>query len=559
MPFAYLRKRGASLLWILENKAGKLGMMRAFGLVYLLLLVSCVAEEDGINDMSSPQVVAIEQGLVEGVYSPFELSSGVPITVFRGLPYAQPPVGDLRWRPPVVPSPWQGTRKADTFSDSCYQLQHTSNFVWRREGFAVSEDCLYLNVWTADVAKKQPVMVWFHGGAHTSGQGHSLIFDGTELAGQGVVLVTINYRLGPFGFLAHPLLASESSYESAGNYGLLDKIAALQWVSDNIQAFGGDPNNVTIFGQSAGSQSVCALMASPLAEGLFNKAIGQSAACVNTMSEQDADGYGRGSTLVNALNVTTLEALRGIGAEELLAASKQTRWADESRITIDGWVLPEFPDATFKAGRQAQIPLLLGFLADEGVELFPVNTDLTDEGLDEFLLMLVGDKAQALKGLYAQPDLTPGEIQHAIATDYFMAFGMHRWANYQQAIGQPTFLYFMDHVPPAFHLYTPEPPELSLPGGPRSGGAYHSGDLALVFGNTHKVGFDWTETDRQVSQIMMRYWVNFATTGSPNGGQVPLWPAFDSVSQSTQVINEFPSTVQGVRRRQLDIMANLKP
>ena len=192
---------------------------------------------------------------------------------------------------------------------------------------------------------------------------------------------------------------------------------------------------------------------------------------------------------------------------------------------------------------------------DEGVELFPVDTALTEEGLDSFLTMLWGDNGQALKQLYSQPGLTPGEIHHAVVTDYFMAFGMRRWAEYQQAIGQPTFFYFMDHVPPAFHLYMSEPPELSLPGGPRSGGAYHSGDLALVFGNTDKVGFDWNEVDRKVSKNMMRYWVNFARSGDPNGDQVPLWPAFNPVLQSTQVINEVPTTVQGVRRRQLDIMA----
>ena len=367
-------------------------MLRIFGIFHLLLLLGCGAEIEPMQAVSSPQTVFVEQGAVQGVESPYTPASGASVTVFRGLPYAQPPVGDLRWRPPVAPSSWQGARKADTFSDSCYQLQHTSNFVWRREAFAVSEDCLYLNVWTSQPTKKQPVMVWFHGGAHTSGQGHSPIFDGSELAGQGVILVTINYRLGPFGFLAHPLLAGESMHSSAGNYGLLDKIAALKWVQNNAAAFGGDPNNVTIFGQSAGSQSVCALMASPLAEGLFSKAIGQSAACVNTIPEQDANGYERGRALVNTLDATTLVALRKIEPETILAASESTQWADASRITVDGWVLPELPDVTFKAGRQAKVPLLLGFLANEGEALFPVDLALTGEGLDRFLTMLWGNK-----------------------------------------------------------------------------------------------------------------------------------------------------------------------
>jgi para-nitrobenzyl esterase len=533
-------------------------MMKAVGVFLSLLIMGCSAEETDFSASSAALTVSVEQGLVEGIQSPFEHSSGLPVTVFRGLPYAQPPVGDLRWRPPVAPASWQGARKADTFANSCYQPQHTSTFVWRREAFAVSEDCLYLNIWTADTTKKQPVMVWFHGGAHTSGQGHSLIFDGTELAGQGVVLITINYRLGPFGFLAHPLLAGESNHGSAGNYGLLDKIAALQWIRSNAEAFGGDPTNVTIFGQSAGSQSVCALMASPLARDLFHKAIGQSAACVNTIPTQDMDGYERGTKLVNALEANTLGALREASPKSILAASELTQWADESRITVDGWVLRELPANTFRAGRQAPVPLLLGFLADEGVELFPVDTALTEDELNNFLSMLGGDDAQELKGLYAFPGATPGEVQHAVATDYFMAFGMRRWAEYQQAIDQPTFLYFMNHIPPAFHLYMSEPPELSLPGGPRSGGAYHSGDLALVFGNTDKVGFDWTDVDRKVSENMLRYWINFATSGNPNGDQVPSWPAFDITLQNTQVLNDAPMTVRGVRRRQLDIMAMSK-
>lgn len=529
-------------------------MIRIFAIFHLLLLLGCGSEIKPMQAVLLPQAVIVEQGVVQGVASPYTPTSGASVTVFRGLPYAQPPVGDLRWRPPVAPSSWQGARKADTFSDSCYQPQHTSNFVWRREAFSVSEDCLYLNVWTSQPTKKHPVMVWFHGGAHTSGQGHSPIFDGSELAGQGVVLVTINYRLGPFGFLAHPLLAGESKHNSAGNYGLLDKIAALEWVQNNAAAFGGDPNNVTIFGQSAGSQSVCALMASPLAQGLFSKAIGQSAACVNTIPKQDANGYERGRALVDALDATTLAALRRLEPEAILAASESTQWADASRITVDGWVLPELPALTFKAGRQAKVPLLLGFLADEGVELFPVDTGLTEAELNDFLRKQWGDAGLGLKPLYSQPGLTPGEVQHAVATDYFMAFGMRRWAGYQHAVGQPAFFYFMDHIPPAFHLYMSEPPELSLPGGPRSGGAYHSGDLALVFGNTDKVGFDWTDADRKVSQNIMRYWINFARSGNPNDDQLPPWPAFDPVLQNTQVIREVPTTVQGVRRPQLDIM-----
>ena len=505
-------------------------------------------------------VLELAQGRVQGIASPFTASNGEHITVYRGLPYAAPPVGDNRWRPPGPPPSWDGVLLADTFSDSCYQARHSSSFVWRREDFPVSEDCLYLNVWAPADGANLPVMVWFHGGAHTSGQGHSLIFDGTELASQGIILITINYRLGPFGFLAHPLLAAESDHNSAGNYGLMDKIVALEWVRANAGAFGGDADNVTIFGQSAGSQSVCALMASPRARGLFHKAIGQSAACVNTMPEQDANGYARGARLLDTLAVDSMAAARSLDPETVVSASQSSGWEAESRLTVDGWLLEELPRETFRAGRQAPVPLMLGFLANEGIELFPSNPMLTEDELHTFLTGVAGESgAPLLRQHYIEEHPVPGDLQHAVATDFFMAFGMRRWAEFQSAINQPTFFYFMDHVPPAFHLYMPEQPMLTLAGGPRSGGAYHSGDLALVFGSTDKVGLDWNPADRVVSDYMVRYWSTFARTGTPNGDQLPPWPAFDGSQFWTLVLNESPAAQPGVRTAVLDIMATQWP
>ena len=246
--------------------------------------------------VSTPHVRTLT-GTLQGV------ATNEDVDVFRGIPYAQPPTGDLRWRPPQAPRPWEGIRDASAFSVSCPQPRFTSEYVWRREDFATAEDCLYLNVWRPEGADNMPVMVWFHGGAHTAGQGHSKIFDGTTIAQNGAVLVSINYRLGALGFLAHPWLSDESDHASSGNYGLLDKIAALNWVRDNIAEFGGNPDNVTIFGQSAGSQSVCSLMASPLARGLFHKAIGQSAACIGPAPQRDPGGLERGQRLVAELGV----------------------------------------------------------------------------------------------------------------------------------------------------------------------------------------------------------------------------------------------------------------
>jgi para-nitrobenzyl esterase len=521
-------------------------------LVLLSQLLGC-GDDSPATASSASEVKQLTEGQVTGIDSPFDGA----ITVFRGLPYAEPPVGDLRWQAPQPPATWSGVRVADTFADSCHQPRHSSSFVWRREDFSVSEDCLYLNVWAPERAEKLPVMVWFHGGSHVSGQGHSLIFDGTTLAQHGVLVVTINYRLGPLGFLAHPWLSEETTSGStagtSGNYGLMDKIAALKWVNRNIEVLGGDPLNVTIFGQSAGSQSVCSLMTAPSAQGLFHKAIGQSAACVNQLTQADANGHERGQALVDALGAASIEDLRGAEPDALLVAMTQSDWESGSRIVIDGRVLPRWPHEVFAAGEQSEIPLMLGFLADEGYELFEVERALTEAELQGFLRYVGGDRAAELKAEYDASSMTPGELKHAISTDLFMAYGMRQWASYHADAGQETYLYFMDHVPPAFHIYMPDQPFLALEEGPRSGGAYHSGDLAYVFGTIDKVGYDWTDTDRKVSAQIMAHWTHFARTGSPNVPGKSDWPAFNTIDLHTRVINSAPTTVNGVRNTIMSI------
>ena len=526
----------------------------AVATAYLLFLVLAVSACQPGPERSAVKTITTAGGDISGVASPFDTS----INVYRGIPYAAPPVGERRFQPPQPALPWTGTRVADTFPNSCYQARHTSTFVWRREDFAVSEDCLYLNVWSPDGAQAAPVMVWFHGGAHTSGQGHSTIFDGTRLARSGVVLVTINYRLGPFGFLAHDWLADESDQGAAGNYGLMDKIAALQWVRDNIAGFGGDPGNVTVFGQSAGSQSVCSLMASTLADNLFHKAIGQSAACFGP-TPRDADGRERGDALVREAGAGNLDSLRSLPAEKILAAAESSGWANQSRIVIDGYVLTESQEATFARGEQASIPLLAGSLSNEGIELIPRNDALSEQRFLGWQERTFGQAADQVARHY-QALSSPGEKQHAMATDMFMDFGMRRWAEYQARSGQPTYLYYMDHEPPAFHLYMPESPVLELPGGPRSAGAYHSGDLAYVFGSHDKVGVDWTAQDRAMSETIVNYWTNFARTGSPNGEGVPAWPAFTLDDYSTQYLGHPVSSLAGGNKRELlDDMARVMP
>ncbi len=502
--------------------------------------------------MPNPLDVVTYQGTVRGAWA----DDARQTRVFLGLPYARPPLDELRWQPPQAPHSWTEPRLATHAGAACWQAVNSEAFVWSRGEFPRSEDCLYLNVWSDHEASNQAVMVWFHGGAHTVGMAHEPIFDGAELAKLGVVVVTVNYRLGPFGFLAHPALAQKSSHNSAGNYGLLDKIAALNWVRDNIAQFGGDPRNVTIFGQSAGSQSVCSLMVSPLARGLFHKAIGQSAACVNPLPAPDADGMRRGERLIAELGGNgTLEAMRAATPQQILDASERSGWATQSRIVVDGWVIPAAPDALYASAQQAKVPLLLGSLANEGHMLLPLKEDLTQAELEADAIRLIGaDLASALLQQYQdQAAQSPGLAQREIRTDLFMAYGMRRWAGYQAAIQQPTYLYFLDHPTPAFRLYWPENADLGLPDGPRSAGAYHSGDLAYVFGNTHKVGLDWRQDDHDLAALITRYWTNFAKHANPNGEGLPEWQPYNTTDHHTLLLRPAAHTVAGVRRAVLDL------
>ncbi|XOV83579.1 MAG: carboxylesterase/lipase family protein [bacterium] len=532
-------------------------------ILFCFLLAAMTA---GNTMADEPKPIETLQGHLRGDWS----DKNRNISVYRGVPYARPPVEQLRWVAPQAPSGWVGIRAARKPGPACWQPVEQEQFVWSRGRFERSEDCLYLNLWADTERRKQPVMVWFHGGSHMSGMGHDRIFDGTTLASEGVVLVTVNYRLGPFGFLAHPALAAESSHNSAGNYGLLDKIAALNWVRDNIAQFGGDPNNVTVFGQSAGSQSVCALLASPLSRGLFHKAIGQSASCTDpavsahSLASADASGFERGKRLVQALLRNTdvdTQTLRGASPQDIMRAAEVSRWGAQSRIVVDGWVVPEAIDDIYLAGQQARVPLLVGSLANEGHLLFPLNDDLSLEALHTAGKKLAGAHADALLKLYAnEAAQSPGLAQREITTDLFMTYGMRRWADHHSALGIPTYLYYFDHTPPAFRLYVPDNPDLQLREGPRSAGAYHSADLAYVFGNVDKVGMDWQDADRQLSRTMVTFWTNFARTGNPNtagdgsdNSHLPVWQPYTSASRATMLLNSAPHTTAGVRTAKLNV------
>jgi para-nitrobenzyl esterase len=471
--------------------------------------------------------VRVDGGLISGVT---DVKSDV--RTFRGIPFAAPPVGDLRWRPPAPVKSWEGVRPADRYSAPCMQpvilalpnvTTLESEEVLRVPG-TPSEDCLYLNVWTAakSATERRPVMVWIHGGALIIGSPAVLSTEGAALARKGVVLVSVNYRLGPFGFLTHPDLTRESAHQSSGNYGLLDQLAALQWVHNNIAAFGGDPGNVTIFGESAGSWSVNLLVASPLGKGLFHRAIGESGAllvglrklegllAVNGQSLAEAEQTGL--KLARSTGARSLEELRAKSASDILKAAVPpgNPLGVPFGATIDGWVLPESVLRIFQRGRQNDVPILIGSNADEGA-LFvtePVRADAAREQAKRTF----GQQAEAFLKLY--PATNDAEAT-ASTTRYFgdAIFGlqMRTWARLHRKTGKAAaYLYLFDRVPPDARCKC----------------ATHAAEIVYAFNNVGLSGRPFNETDRKLADTMSSYWVNFAKSGDPNGAGLPRWPAY---------------------------------
>ena len=443
------------------------------------------------------------------------------IVAFKGIPYAAPPVGPLRWKPPQPLAPWTGVRKALKFGARCMQGRIYDDMVFRDPG--PSEDCLYLNVWTSapSAAARLPVMVWVYGGGFAAGATSEPRQDGENLAKKGVVVVSMNYRLGIFGFFSHAELAAESGHNSSGNYGLLDQMAALQWVHDNIAAFGGDPGKVTIFGESAGSFSVSALMASPLAQGLFHRAIGESGAFFSTVlalkplaESEEAD-----AKFAATLDAHSLAALRDLPAPKLLAAAlkeEDIRFAPN----IDGYFLPQSVRDIFAAGKQTHVPLMAGWNHDEGGyrAIFEKQAP-TAANFEAYAREHTHDLAPEFLKLY--PASTDEEAQRSaqdLAGDQFIAFGTWKWLEMQSATGaSPLYRYEFDDAPPV-PAKAGEPPP----------GAYHSAEIEFVFGMLAYHRLHWRATDKALSNLMSTYWSNFAKNADPNGPGLPEWPAYTS-------------------------------
>nr|WP_262905390.1 carboxylesterase family protein [Hymenobacter nitidus] len=478
--------------------------------------------------------VRIADGVLEGS------TTAAGIRTFKGVPFGAPPVGPLRWKEPQPVKKWAGVRAAKQFGPRAMQLPLYGDMNFRSNG--VSEDCLYLNIWTPaqSATAGLPVLVYFYGGGFQAGDGSEPRYDGESMARRGIVAVTVNYRLGVFGFLAHPELTHETGHRSSGNYGFLDQQAALRWVQQNIAAFGGDPQQVTIAGESAGSMSVSAQMVSPLSRNLFARAIGESGSMLNTGFGPVvlAQGEQAGLAFGASVGATSLAALRAMPAQQLLEAAGKPG-AARFQPTIDGYFFLLEPAKTFAAGQQNKVPLLVGWNSQEmnaGFLLGPQPA--TAENFRAVVHTLYGSRAEETLQLY--PAATDAQAQQSatdLAGDRFIAYSTWKCADaHRQTGGQPVYRYLYAH---------PRPPMTAAMGNATAGlaggvikgaaaaqvppqGAVHSAEIEYALGNlaTNKV-FAWMPADYKVSETLQSYFANFVKTGNPNSPELPAWPAFD--------------------------------
>jgi len=487
-------------------------MIRAFAVAFVLTLGACAGLAPA--PMSAATVDA-PAGRLEG-----KLEGG--LRVYRGIPYAMPPVGPSRWKPPVRMPRWDGVRPALEFGPQCLQPKITVTTIYSRPPEPMSEDCLTLNVWAPADAKNAPVFVWIHGGALWAGASREGYYDGARLAQRGVIVVSLNYRLGPLGWLAHPELSRESPLGVSGNYGLLDQVEALRWVRDNIGAFGGDAANVTIAGESAGALTVMYLMVSPQARGLFGKAIAQSAYMITTPTlAQDRHGMpsaeSSGQKLAAALKAPDLAALRALDAETLTNGARAAGFFPLG--TVDGRVLPRQLVEVFDKGEQAPVPVLTGFNSGEirSLRILAPPPPATPADYVKAIREKYRDRADAFLRLYPAENLQESIL--ATTRDALYGWTSERLVRKQTALGQPSYLYLFDHGYPAAD-------DAGLH-------AFHASELPYVFGTFDGTPPTWpkvpeTPAERGLSGAMLDYWASFAQSGTPRATQAPDWPAYGS-------------------------------
>lgn len=504
--------------------------------VYIIPMAAAQKKNRTGGSLAANQV-KIANGILEGT------TAETGINIYKGVPFAAPPVGILRWKAPQPVVNWEGVRKADQFGPRAMQLPVFGDMNFRSNG--MSEDCLYLNVWAPAKSdtERLPVLVYFYGGGFIAGDGSEPRYDGESMAGKGIVAVTVNYRLGIFGFFVHPELTKESPHNASGNYGLLDQAAALAWVQKNIAAFGGDPEKITIAGESAGSYSVSAQMASPLSRDLIAGAIAESGSLLSMLpTTPRAQAEQDGQQLAESLGAGSLKALRAMPAQQLLEESGKPG-VPRFRPVVDGYFFPKSPMAIFEAGEQAQVPLLAGWNSEEGnYKSILKDQEPSPENYAAAVKDLYGEQAEELLTLY--PASTEEEVIQAgtdLASDGFIGFSTWKLIDVHGKTSEaPVYRYMYTRARPAMRAEMGDV-EAGLAGGvvkktegsakkaAPARGAVHSAEIEYAMGNlpTNKV-FAWTPDDYKVSEIMQAYFANFIKTGDPNGEDLPQWPEANS-------------------------------
>jgi para-nitrobenzyl esterase len=520
-----------------------------FGCGLVLMVAAASGKEDAIDaPPSADRPLQLKSGPITGL-----VQDGV--RTYLGIPYAAPPIGERRWKPPVAPEPWTEPRPMTKLGPTCPQPIIMESAFLGISAKDMQEDCLHLTVWTAAKASdKLPVMVWIHGGGFFMGKGAISQRDGIEMAKRGVVVVTLNYRLGPFGFLAHPALTKESPEHASGNYGLLDQVFALRWVRDNIAQFGGDPGNVTVFGESAGACSICGLLTTPLTEGLIHKAIVQSGHALalplglryrgdkhDGLDSSESLGEACADTLGVANEADVLKALRDKPWADLVAAYPPGQLLPgvlpSDLVCVDGHVFRESPSQIWAKGKQIRVPLLIGTVADEGSIFATMARIEKAEEAVEYLKLVCGDRIEKALELYPVTDAPAGKqaLQDFVG-DWFRA-GARQTARRMKAAGQPTYLYQFTRIP-----------TLALPLGL---GCCHGLDCVYTF-HIMPAALGFTDTDHKLSQAMMDYWTRFAKTGDPNGDGAPTWPAYDAEKDQYLELGDHTRVGQHLRSKQCD-------
>jgi para-nitrobenzyl esterase len=486
---------------------------------FLFLLF--IAVVSSVQAQKFPSTIKVDGGLISGTNN-----STNDIHIYKGIPFAAPPINDLRWREPQPVIAWSGIKNCDAFSASPIQGKPVPFGVYTKEFLIpdspISEDCLYLNIWTGarSSSEKRPVIVWIYGGGFVSGGTACSIYDGEAMAKKGIVFVSINYRVGVFGFFAHPELTKGSGHNASGNYGLMDQIAALKWVKKNIAAFGGNPNNVTIAGQSAGSISVNCLVASPLCKGLFKHAIAESgAAFINGMFhtgtlKQAEEG---GTKTAQAFQAASINDLRKISSEELL------KKAQGSGPIVDGYVLPDAIANIFAAGKQNDVEVITGWNDDDAfVGSLKNAEDFKKEAKEKY-----GNDAETFLKYYpATTDKEAAASQVKVSRDLLFAIQNYTWGNTQSEKGKSKiYIYNFNRKVPATADFVKY-------------GAFHTGEVVYAYNNLKFEDRPWQQADHDLAELMSSYWANFAATGNPNGKGLPAWPAYNTKQNKSMQFDE---------------------